>query len=94
MVKKLALALGILLICGCAFKQPMLLNGTSLKLGCYIPWENNLYGLELMSFTTGTLVMTPTNGLFSIEHHSSSTNSWMWGMLDTNESSETKVKLK
>ena len=93
MVKKL-LAIFMLLICGCAFKQPMLLNGTSLKLGCYIPWENNLYGLELMSFTTGTLVMTPTNDLFSIEHHSSSTNSWVWGMLESTESSETKVGLK
>ena len=93
MVKKL-LAIFMLLICGCAFKQPMLLNGTSLKLGCYIPWENNLYGLELMSFTTGTLVMTPTNDLFSIEHHSSSTNSWVWGLLESTESSETKVGLK
>lgn len=93
MVKKF-LAIFMLLICGCAFKQPMLLNGTSLKLGCYIPWENNLYGLELMSFTTGTLVMTPTNDLFSIEHHSSSTNSWVWGMLESTESSETKVGLK
>ena len=93
MVKKL-LAIFMLLICGCAFKQPMLLNGTSLKLGCYIPWENNLYGLELMSFTSGTLVMTPTNDLFSIEHHSSSTNSWVWGMLESTESSETKVGLK
>ena len=93
MVKKL-LAIFMLLICGCTFKQPMLLNGTTLKLGCYIPWENNLYGLELMSFTTGTLVMTPTNDLFSIEHHSSSTNSWVWGMLESTESSETKVGLK
>lgn len=93
MVKKL-LAIFMLLICGCAFKQPMLLNGTSVKLGAYIPWEGNLYGLEIMSFTSGTLVVSPTNEPFNVEHHSSSTNSWMWGMLDTNESSETKVNLK
>ena len=72
----------------------MLLNGTSLKLGCYIPWNGNMYGLEVMSYMSGTLVVAPTNGISAIEHSSSSTNSWMFGTLETYESSDTKVKIK
>lgn len=93
-MKKLIAIVLVLLLCGCALKNPMLLEGTSLRLGCYIPWQSNLYGLEIMSFTYGTFVVAQTNEAFQIDHSSSSTNSWMWGMLETNESSDTKVKLK
>lgn len=93
MVKK-ALLVACAIFIGCALKQPTMIEGTSLRLGCYIPWSGELYGLELMSFMTGTMVSTPTNSFPSIEHSSTSTNSWCWGMLKSVEHSDTKVKLK
>ena len=79
---------------GCVAKQPAFLNGTQVSLGCYVPWNGNLYGLELMSFTTGTYIRFPTNAVFDVQHASASTNDWAWGMLESATSSKTKAAAK
>ena len=93
-MKKLIAIFFMLMLYGCVFKQPMMLEGTSLRLGCYIPWDGQMYGLEVMSFMSGTLITTQTNDTPSIEHSSSSTNSWLWGMLDSVEHTCSSVKFK
>ena len=92
MVKKLMLVVCAFFI-GCT-STPKFVEGTSLQLGAYIPWQSNLYGVELMSYINGCVVRVPTNICYEIQRTHSSTNSWMWGALETVESSETKVILK
>ena len=59
-----------------------------------MPWQSNLYGVELLSYVNGAVVKVPTNTLYQIERTHNATNSWMWGMLETIESSETKIQIR
>ena len=78
---------------GCA-SAPKFVEGTSLQLGAYVPWQSNLYGVELMSYVGGCVVRVPTNVCYEIERKHSVTNDWCWGMLKSVETSDTKVKLR
>ena len=90
-MKKLILAACLLI--GCA-SQPKFVEGTSVQLGAYVPWQSNLYGVELISYVNGCVVRTPTNMCYEVERKYSVTNDWCWGMLKSVEYSDTKVKLK
>lgn len=88
------LALGLAagaLVDGCAAKGPVFLNGTQVSLGAYVPWNGNLYGLELVNFTTGTYIRYPTNCAFEVQHAAASTNAWAWGMMESVTGSKTKA---
>lgn len=91
MVKKM-MTLACMLFIGCA-SQPSFKDGTITTLGLCLPYEGQLYGVQLISYTNGAIVRTPTNMCYEIERTHSATNSWMWGMLESVESSDTKVKL-
>lgn len=82
-----------LLLCGCA-SQPKFVEGTSVQLGGYVPWQGSLYGVEICSYINGCVVRTPTNMTYEVERKHSVTNDWCWGMLKSVEYSDTKVKLK
>jgi uncharacterized lipoprotein NlpE involved in copper resistance len=84
----LALVLGIL---GCTSSSKFV-DGTSVQLGAYIPWEQNIYGLELVSYVNGTMLKTSSNVVFSIERDFCATNTYLWGMLETRECTKTKVE--
>ena len=88
------LALALLLIAGCSSPSPKLVEGTSVALGAYIPWEGGLYGVELMSYVNGTVIKTPTNVCYSVERKHSVTNDWGWGLLKSVETTETNVRFK
>lgn len=92
-MNKLIVFILALLLCGCT-SQTKFVEGTSVQLGAYVPWQSNLYGVELLSYINGCVVRTPTNMCYEIERQYTATNSWMWGMLESVESSDTKVKLK
>jgi len=91
-MKRLALAL--LLIAGCSSPSPQLVEGTSVALGAYVPWDGGLYGVELMQYVSGTVIKTPTNVCYSVERKHSVTNDWGWGLLKSVESTETNVRFK
>ncbi len=91
-MKKLALA--AMLLVGCSSTQPKTVEGTSVQLGAYIPWEGNIYGVELLSYVNGIVVKTPTNMCYEIQRKHSVTNDWAWGLMKSIESSDTTVKLK
>ena len=82
-----------LAVFGCG-TSPKYVEGSSLSLGAYIPWDGSLYGLEIMQYVNGSVVKVPTNTTYQIQREHSSTNSWLWGMLETRESSKTTVDLK
>ena len=84
---------GLALLCGCG-STPKFVEGTSLSLGAYIPWDGGLYGLELMQYVNGAVVKVSTNTCYQIRREHSSTNSWLWGMMETRESSKTTVDLR
>ena len=90
----LLLAVSGALTDGCASKGPVFLNGTQVSLGAYIPWDGQMYGVELMSFTTGTYMRFPTNTAFKVDHAASVTNNWCFGMLESVNSSKTKADAK
>lgn len=79
---------------GCVSKGPVFLNGTQVSLGAYIPWDGNLYGLELINFVTGTYMRFPTNTAFKVDHTANVTNEWCFGMLESVSSSKTKADAK
>lgn len=89
-MKKLVLA--ALLMAGCS-SSPKFVEGTSIQLGAYVPWNSNLYGVELLSYVNGCVVRVPTNGTYEISRKYSATNDWCWGMLKTVELTDTTVKL-
>lgn len=80
-----------LALAGCS-SAPKMVEGTSLTLGAYVPWESNLYGVELVSYVNGCVVKAPTNQAYSVERTYAATNSWGWGLVESVESSNTKVK--
>ncbi len=81
-----------LALAGCA-GSPKFVEGTSVQLGAYVPWNSNLYGVELLSYVNGCVVRVPTNGTYEITRRHASTNDWCWGMLKTVELTDTTIKL-
>ena len=92
MVKKLALIMCAFLL-GCA-SQPSFKDGTITNLGAMLPYDGQLYGVQLISYVNGCVVRVPTNMCYEIQRNHCATNSWMWGMLDSVEHSDTRVRLK
>lgn len=90
-MKKL-IAVAVLALIGCV-SSPKFIDGTAITLGAYVPYQGNLYGIELISFVSGTLVYAPTNTDYEVTRTHTSTNDWMWGMMKSVETSDTKAKL-
>lgn len=83
----------LFLLAGCG-TSPKFVEGTSIQLGAYVPWQSNLYGIEIVSYVNGCVVKTPSNLCYQVERSHSVTNDWAWGLLRSVESSETKVQVK
>lgn len=90
--------LGIMLVLiyvlcqGCSTNQKAV-EGTSIQLGAYLPFDGNLYGVELMSYVNGLKIQASSNQSFQVERTYNATNDWLWGMLKTVESSDTTVQV-
>lgn len=90
-MKKLALTL-LLLACGCVSKSSYV-EGTMLQLGCYVPIDGTLAGIEVLNYLSGCAVRTSTNQAFSVEREYASTNNY-FGIVNTSERTKTKVEVK
>ena len=88
-MKYVALMLCILLA-GCKANSRFV-DGTSVQLGAYVPFNSNLYGLELVSYVNGCAVRTPSNMNFTVEREYVSTNDYLWGAVKTCERTNVKV---
>lgn len=90
--------LGILLVLiyvlcqGCSTNQKAV-EGTSIQLGAYLPFDGNLYGIELMSYVNGLKIQASSNQSFQVERTYTATNDWLWGMMKTVEGSDTKIQV-
>ena len=94
LMRRLLAVLAATCVIGCVSRSPVFLSGTKCSLGAYIPWSDNLYGITLIDFTTGTYMRFPTNSAIEVQHQSASTNNWMWSMLDSRTSSSTKSSVR
>lgn len=91
-MKKLVFMLFMLLV-GCAAKQQYI-EGTHLALGAYLPFEDSLYGVELLQYTNGALLHTSTNVPCQFKREYAATNSYFWGMVETREATTTDMKIE
>ena len=92
MVKAMLLACAVF-AAGC-LQQHRLVEGTSVQLGAYVPWESQLWGLELVSYVSGLSVKAPTNVCLEVRRSCCSTNEFLWGMVKTVEASDSKIATK
>ena len=77
---------------GCSSSQKMV-EGTSIQLGACLPFEGNLYGVELVSYVNGLKLQSSSNQSFQVSRTYASTNDWLWGMMKTVESSDTSIQV-
>lgn len=90
---RLFLAAAFAILCGCAHDSTMFVEGTRFRMGVYIPWDGQLYGLQLMEYLNGSCVRASTNRVASIEREFSSTNDYL-GVTHTRDRSRTKADIK
>ena len=77
---------------GCSTQQKVV-EGTSIQLGAYLPFEGNLYGIELMSYVNGLKIQASSNQSFQVARTYTATNEWAWGLLKSVEGSDTKIQV-
>ena len=77
---------------GCSTQQKVV-EGTSIQLGAYLPFDGNLYGIELMSYVNGLKIQASSNQSFQVSRTYNATNDWLWGMMKTVESSDTSIQV-
>ena len=77
---------------GCSTQQKAV-EGTSIQLGAYLPFDGNLYGIELMSYVNGLKIQASSNQSFQVSRTYNTTNDWLWGMMKTVESSDTSIQV-
>lgn len=89
----LVVAAALAICSGCAV-QTRYVEGTHIALGAYIPYESNLYGVELVQYLNGISITCQTNNTLKVEHYATTTNNWMWGMLESTTTTRTKTEVK
>lgn len=79
-----------MILCGCLSKSTLYTEGTKTIVGAYIPYDGQIMGCQIVSCLSGVTFST-TNGNVSITREHSSTNSYLWGMVETVEFGKTEI---
>jgi len=87
---KALIPIAALLICGCLSKSTLYTEGSKATVGAYIPYDGTVMGCQIVSCLSGVSFST-TNGNVRIAREHSSTNSYIWGMVETVESGRTEI---
>jgi len=91
MMRLLASAMLILML-GCATGNKYV-EGTMTQLGVYAPIDGSIYGCEVVNYMNGCKVTSISNLPFKVDRVYCATNSYLWGMVTTTESTHTKVEM-
>lgn len=91
-MRKIITSAMLILMLGCATGNRYV-EGTHIALGAYIPYESNLYGVELIQYLNGISITCLTNNALKVEHCATSTNRWLWGMLESTTTTRTKSEV-
>ena len=86
MKKFIAIAF-LLLVAGCHTSSTYV-EGSSLKLGIYLPAEGQLYGVQALSWLSGCKVDMPTNQQFKLCREYSASNDY-FGVVHIRERTKT-----
>lgn len=89
MTKFLALAF-LLLLAGCHTSSTYT-EGTSLKLGLYVPAGGQLYGIQALSWLSGCRVDSWTNSEFRISREYTASNDY-FGVVHIREKTKTEIE--
>lgn len=91
MMKKV-LASILIATLGCT-TAPKYVEGTMTQVGAYLPFEGNIYGMEVINYLNGCKVTSVSNTPFTVDRTYTSTNNYLWGMVITTEHTHTKVEM-
>lgn len=87
MKSRMILASLALALAGCGGRT-VVVDGTEFALGCYLPLDGQLYGLQILRYRNGTAIVSPSNTAVRLERDYSGTNSYL-GVVHTADSSQT-----
>lgn len=83
----------LLLTLGCT-SSPSYKEGTTMQLGAYVPYDGNIMGIEVLNYLNGCKVTCMSNQTFEVERDFAATNDYFFGMVKTEETTHTKVKVQ
>lgn len=84
--------IALFLLCGCT-SNPRYVEGTMTQIGAYVPYNGNLFGMEVLNYMNGCKVSCVSNQAFKVDRTYASTNEYFWGMVKTQEHTKTKVEV-
>lgn len=91
-MKRLLASAMLILMLGCTTGNKYV-EGTMTQLGVYAPIDGSIYGCEVVNYMNGCKVTSISNLPFKVDRVYSATNSYLWGMVTTTESTHTKVEM-
>ena len=91
-MKRLLASVMLVLMLGCTTGNKYV-EGTMTQLGVYAPIDGQLVGAEVVNYMNGCKVTSISNLPFKVDRVYSATNSYLWGMVTTTESTHTKVEM-
>lgn len=91
-MKRLFASVMFILMLGCTTGNKYV-EGTMTQLGVYAPIDGSIYGCEVVNYLNGCKVTSISNLPFKVDRVYSATNSYLWGMVTTTESTHTKVEM-
>lgn len=91
-MKRLFASVMLVLMLGCTTGNKYV-EGTMTQLGVYAPIDGSIYGCEVVNYLNGCKVTSISNLPFKVDRVYSATNSYLWGMVTTTESTHTKVEM-
>ena len=91
-MKRLFSSAMLILMLGCTTGNKYV-EGTMTQLGVYAPIDGSIYGCEVLNYMSGCKVTSISNLPFKVDRVYCATNSYLWGMVTTTESTHTKVEM-
>lgn len=91
-MKRLIASVMFILMLGCTTGNKYV-EGTMTQLGVYAPIDGSIYGCEVVNYMNGCKVTSISNLPFKVDRVYCATNSYLWGMVTTTESTHTKVEM-
>lgn len=91
-MKRLLASVMLVLMLGCTTGNKYV-EGTMTQLGVYAPIDGSIYGCEVLNYMNGCKVTSISNLPFNVDRVYCATNSYLWGMVTTAESTHTKVEM-
>ena len=92
-MRRLFFATALAILGGCAHDSSTFIDGTRFRMGVYVPWDGQLYGLQVVEYLNGSCVRAPSNRVVSVSRTFCSSNDYV-GVTHTRDASKTDVSVK